>query len=486
MATFRANHPHLFINSSTDSEDIHSSYTHHRWHWVSSSRLHLTHIGSALPPTPRGAPCERVPCSAHTPLSRPRTTGIYTPLFTLVPPDMRSSTGTGMQISSLQASYMGVDMCTDGNVVSYPSAIDMPSRTTPAGKYRRGSPCLPTIPPAAAYFPFLAARLPPSCAGALHASQEAHSVMDTTTLFHFRCTTQLSNVACAEFSACRDDGYEVAAGAYMDLDDRLHLDLAPSHLRATRTTLPSTYPHSALFFPSVPLHSSLRSLFTSMYNANTRSSQTPTRAPFGTTGPIPPPTPPLPPPPPPATSAAPQHEHRNAAHKGAPEAQAQYYEDYDARFLLKHHCTDISPFSAAPLLTPASATHCGGSGHLFFGEHFPAWEVCRFAGRTWKSCVVVSRLPVDARTSPQPLRGHPVWALCPCPSSFLQTAPCTALLYMELADVGDLAGILILLREGGGVALWLCRETGRHAFPLTGLFLSPSSSLAVGPTIVLW
>ncbi|KAJ7084100.1 hypothetical protein C8R44DRAFT_894245 [Mycena epipterygia] len=52
--------------------------------------------------------------------------------------------------------------------------------------------------------------------------------------------------------------------------------------------------------------------------------------------------------------------------KARPEAQAQQYEDYDARSVLKHHCT-TSPFSAAPLLTPARATHCGGSGQLFRG-----------------------------------------------------------------------------------------------------------------------
>ncbi|KAJ7929648.1 hypothetical protein B0H13DRAFT_2310284 [Mycena leptocephala] len=60
------------------------------------------------------------------------------------------------------------------------------------------------------------------------------------------------------------------------------------------------------------------------------------------------------------TSAAPQHEHRDAAHEGTPEAQEQHYEDYDARFALKHHCTNISPLSVAPLLT-------GGSGQLFCG-----------------------------------------------------------------------------------------------------------------------
>ncbi|KAJ7084110.1 hypothetical protein C8R44DRAFT_991896 [Mycena epipterygia] len=66
--------------------------------------------------------------------------------------------------------------------------------------------------------------------------------------------------------------------------------------------------------------------------------------------------------------------------KARPEAQAQQYEDYDARSVLKNHCT-TSPFSAAPLLTPARATHCGGT---FFDVLYP-------------------------------LRERPVWALYPCP-----------------------------------------------------------------------
>jgi hypothetical protein len=38
----------------------------------------------------------------------------------------------------------------------------------------------------------------------------------TSTLFHFRCATQLSNAPCAEFSACRNlDGYEAAAWILM-------------------------------------------------------------------------------------------------------------------------------------------------------------------------------------------------------------------------------------------------------------------------------
>ncbi|KAF7333141.1 hypothetical protein MVEN_02379600 [Mycena venus] len=54
-------------------------------------------------------------------------------------------------------------------------------------------------------------------------------------------------------------------------------------------------------------------------------------------------------------STASQHENHDATHEDAPEAQAQQYKDYDARSALKHHYT-ISPFLAAPLLTPARAT----------------------------------------------------------------------------------------------------------------------------------
>ncbi|KAF8200549.1 hypothetical protein K438DRAFT_1966010 [Mycena galopus ATCC 62051] len=72
-----------------------------------------------------------------------------------------------------------------------------------------------------------------------------------------------------------------------------------------------------------------------------------------------------------------------------------------------------------------------------------------------------------------PLRGRPVWGLCPCPSSFVQYGPHTAL----LADVGDLVRILIPPREGGGVALPLSRLFTRHASPLPRVFVSPPSSV---------
>jgi hypothetical protein len=130
----------------------------------------------------------------------------------------------------------GVDMRTGGNVrlVSicnrhalahdsrrqYGILLMLSEHTYPGHDLHAWLLCLPTIPPATTYFPSLAARLPALRAGALHASQEAHSIMDTSTLFHFWCTTQLSNAPRAEFSVYRNlDGYEATEGAYMDLDD---------------------------------------------------------------------------------------------------------------------------------------------------------------------------------------------------------------------------------------------------------------------------
>jgi hypothetical protein len=130
-----------------------------------------------------------------------------------------------------------------------------------------------------------------------------------------------------------------------------------------------------------------------------------------------------------------------------------------------------------------SVTSFGARGPAKRG--FPAWEGCCFAGRTQRSCIAVPRLPLDARMSPQPSfdalyapHERSVWALGPCPSSFVQHALRSALLHVELADVGDLAGILILLREGGGVALCLSHEKARHAFPLTGLIVFRARCIA--------
>ncbi|KAJ7850333.1 hypothetical protein B0H13DRAFT_2360764 [Mycena leptocephala] len=168
---------------------------------VSSSRLPLAQIWSTIPPTSTPQPVvlhASASRAAHTPLSRPSTAGVYTPLFILAPTDMRSSAGTDMQILSLQAQG-GIPLMLSER--AYPGD-DRCARSARAAL--RASP--PS--PAAADFPSLAARFPPSRAGALHASREVHSVMDTSTLFQFCCATQLSNASCAEFSAYRNlDGY---------------------------------------------------------------------------------------------------------------------------------------------------------------------------------------------------------------------------------------------------------------------------------------
>ncbi|KAF8127329.1 hypothetical protein K438DRAFT_2000884 [Mycena galopus ATCC 62051] len=83
-------------------------------------------------------------------------------------------------------------------------------------------------------------------------------------------------------------------------------------------------------------------------------------APLRAAGPPLPPAPlfPLPPPPETATRIM-RGTTSQAAHEGKPEAQAQHFEDYDARSVLEHHCT-TGPFSADPLLMPATGvTHCG-------------------------------------------------------------------------------------------------------------------------------
>ncbi|KAJ7852116.1 hypothetical protein B0H13DRAFT_2359720 [Mycena leptocephala] len=171
------------------------------------------------------------------------------------------------------------------------------------------------------------------------------------------------------FSAYRDvDGVRGRAG-YMDLDELPFVILAlvvhPSSpllpvplctptvlslhcllrvLGACAFTLPLLIcaPHAPLF-PTPP--SSFPLFFFSLLSLcdpNTLSSQTPTRR-----GPL--------------LSRKPALYHRQRhLFLRAPEAQEQHYEAYCARFALKHHCTNISPFSAAPLLT-------GGSGQLFRG-----------------------------------------------------------------------------------------------------------------------
>ncbi|KAJ6505162.1 hypothetical protein C8R45DRAFT_545369 [Mycena sanguinolenta] len=279
---------------------------------------------------------------------------------------------------------------------------------------RRGS--RPSRPPPTS----LLISSPPSRAGTLHASQEA--CFFTHTFLHFRCATQLSRAPRlrAQFSAYRDvNGVRGRAGVYMDLHETMiHASFVPS-LHPSRVQLQLLF-----LLATFPLHRPFRA---SLRNPGPRrpsflasppySSAHSHHAfpPFLTACPwlllICPPRAPLfhpPIPTPPcsfhllfglyspacmtltpslpsalrqlqhhlflhhhhlrprrASSAVPHHEHHDVAHEDLPEARAQHYEDYDERFVLKHHCT-IGPFSAAPL-TLARATHCGGSGYFLGG-----------------------------------------------------------------------------------------------------------------------
>ncbi|KAJ6533612.1 hypothetical protein B0H19DRAFT_1383609 [Mycena capillaripes] len=213
------------------------------------------------------------------------------------------------------------------------------------------------------------------------------------------------------------------------------------------------------------------------------------RAPLGRTGPQPPPTP-LPQSPPPAISAAPQHENRNAAHEGVPEAQAQttrgfsssttapsvlYWQLRGQGYTLRWQWAVISGdaefwgFSLACFGTRGSAERAFPSmgGVLLCGTDT---EVVHRGPALACGCADVAPAFFDALYA---LHERPVWALCSCPSIFVQHALRSALLHVGLAGVGDLAGILILLREGGGVSLGLSHFMASHPFPLTGNLLFP-------------
>ncbi|KAJ7877176.1 hypothetical protein B0H13DRAFT_2347268 [Mycena leptocephala] len=240
--------------------------------------------------------------------------------------------------------------------VSYSSAIDTPSRTTPAASpgippcmqsvpayprddpYMHGSPSFPTIPPAAALF---------SC-----------SSRSTCSVARW-CLTRISGSTLlhAHVDPPPDvDEYEGAAGAYMDLD------------------------HVSYYAWSIP----------------------------------------------------------------------------------KHHCT-IGPHNVVEVRS------------CFVERAFPfVVEVVRRGAALACGYADVAPAFFDAL---YPLRRRPVWAFCPSPSSFVGHAPCIALLHGELPDVGDLAGIVTLLREGAGVVFWLPRLFARHAFPLPGVLVSPPSPM---------
>ncbi|KAJ7240957.1 hypothetical protein C8J57DRAFT_1726930 [Mycena rebaudengoi] len=203
------------------------------------------------------------------------------------------------------------------------------------------------------------------------------------------------------------------------------------------------------------------------------------RAPFGTTDPPPPPTPPLPPSPLPATSAAPQHEHLDATHEGAPEAQAHTTRTM-TRGLPSSTTALISIISRRLRCSRPPGRHTAVEvGSCFVVRGSAERAFMSFCGADAEvvrcGCVDVAPAFFDAL---YPLRGRPVWTFCPYPR-VLCSMLLTTLLRVELADVRDLPGVLILLRDGGGVALWLSRLFPRHAFPLTGVFASPPPPCAL-------
>ncbi|KAJ7824868.1 hypothetical protein B0H14DRAFT_3468919 [Mycena olivaceomarginata] len=398
---FRAN-----ISSSThsDSEDVHSSYSRtidgtgdalHRVVFssrnppsiIGPSRSNLRastslRFGAPSPPSPMPQPVV-----LHASLSRAAwtTTCTYSAIPTSAP-----------LAYTLRRPTLGVDMRTDGNV----RLVSIRNRHTLAHDSRRqggiplmltehaypgddrctrGAPCLPTIPPAATCFPSLAARLP----GALHVSQGAHSVMDTSTFFHFRCATQLSNAPCAELPACRNPR-RLPSFSHTFSHHPLLLALSPLFPRArpphfllfirASTVLPSpppdpNPPRAVLLSGGPALYHHQPHLF--LRHHHPRPAQ-----PHG-------------------TSIEPlRTKARLKPKRSTTRTTARAFP----------YCT-TGPFAAAPLLTPARTTHCGGSGQLFYDaggsaeRAFPCVEGFRSAGRTRGLCVGVPRLPVDARTS---------------------------------------------------------------------------------------
>ncbi|KAJ6505604.1 hypothetical protein DFH09DRAFT_1375250 [Mycena vulgaris] len=103
-----------------------------------------------------------------------------------------------------------------------------------------GSPWLPTIRPPPPSSPSPAARLPPSRADALHASQEALSFMCTPTLFYFRRATQLSSSPVYAHSSPRtgrSTGYDLPLilPAFHHLQRHLFLSQVPPPVDADVT-----------------------------------------------------------------------------------------------------------------------------------------------------------------------------------------------------------------------------------------------------------
>ncbi|KAJ7895428.1 hypothetical protein B0H13DRAFT_826877 [Mycena leptocephala] len=159
------------------------------------------------------------------------------------------------------------------------------------------------------------------------------------------------------------------------------------------------------------------------------------RAPFGRTSPPPLPTPALPLASPPATSAAPQREHRTAAHEGTPRSPSAA-----VRILRRAGCPQ-APMHHRSIpggSAPHTAVEVGSCFVEFWAFSPPCFATSGSAERAppcvgWMSfcgadAEVVRRGPAlacgCADVAPAffdalyPLRVRPVWALCPCPSSF--------------------------------------------------------------------
>ncbi|KAJ7832382.1 hypothetical protein B0H13DRAFT_2679149 [Mycena leptocephala] len=188
---------------------------------------HLRHRPRHSPPPARGAPCERVPCgdssSAVPPLSRSRihTSAFYRPAD---PGCVRAPVFGGV----LRRPWT----CTQrAQSVSYLSTIDT---------------------------------LPRSRAGALHASQEPAPSCARRPSSIFGKSQVRPVYTHSSSRTATSMGYEGAAGAYVNLDESLITHAPLFH---------PPIPHSALLFPSALLPSPPRSLFTSMHNTNTLPSQ---------------------------------------------------------------------------------------------------------------------------------------------------------------------------------------------------------------------
>ncbi|KAF7359714.1 hypothetical protein MVEN_00696000 [Mycena venus] len=169
----------------------------------------------------RTRPVRRGPRPAHT-----RTAGAYTPLFILASPICahpqapacrsrlyRCPRDGNVRLVSIHNRHtLAHDSRRPGGISLTLSERAYPGNDRCARSARAAPRPSPSSRPPPSSSPSLGAQLPPSCAGGLHAAQEACSFMHTSTLFHFRY------VECPPFAFRDLDGYEGAAGAYTDLD----------------------------------------------------------------------------------------------------------------------------------------------------------------------------------------------------------------------------------------------------------------------------